>query len=65
MFGVMCAAQMLMNRFMPERANEDYFLPLNLAVYFGVFLIVGFAWAGVNWYVSEKRFKEYEEGQNG
>lgn len=65
MFAVMCVAQFLMNRFLPERANEDYFLTGNLAIYFGVFLVVGFLWAGANWYVSEKRFKDYEEGRNG
>lgn len=65
MFAVMCIAQFLMMTFMPERTEGEFFLPLNLAIYFLVFLVVGFLWAGVNWYMGEKRLKEYEKGQDG
>ncbi len=56
MMAVMCLFQFIISRLSPGRDIEDFFLPVNLGIYFGIFIVVGLGWATVNWFVNERRF---------
>ena len=62
MMAIMCLFQFLVGRFVPGREIDDFFVPLNLGIYLGIFLVVGFGWAAVNWFVNERRFAESKKG---
>jgi multisubunit Na+/H+ antiporter MnhB subunit len=57
MFALMCLLQFILARVAAGREIEWFFEPLNLAVYGGVFLAIGFIWAAINWFVNERKFK--------
>lgn len=56
MMAVMCVFQFAISRMSPGRDIEDFFLPVNLAIYFGIFIVVGLGWAAVNWFLNERRY---------
>jgi hypothetical protein len=59
MFAIMTLTQFAIGKFSPGYEIEYFFEPTNLLVYGGVFLVFGLAWAAVNWFVSERRFKNH------
>jgi drug/metabolite transporter superfamily protein YnfA len=64
LWGVFMFALMCLFQFIFASDVEAFFGPLNLAVYGGVFLTVGFFWAAINWFVNERKFKHNNQDQN-
>ncbi len=60
MFAIMSLTQYAIGKFSAGSEIEHFFQPTNLLIYGAVFLVVGIAWAAVNWFVSERRFKNHE-----